>query len=285
MGKFICFNGRFEKASSFHLSIENRAFRYGDGFFETMHYAFGEVQVFAIHHKRILRAMQLLQLSSSLLENSNSLLREITHLINANHQFKGARIRITIYRSGAGLYQPETNTASYLIESDTLENDFYPLNINGLSIACFDKLTKPIDNFQFYKSLNTTVSVLASLYAKEITVDDCLLMNTDGFLIESISSNVFFLQGETLYTPDIESGCVEGVMREKVIETALDLRYSVIEGAQVRPEHLLKFDEIFLTNAIHGIRWVVAYKNKRYYNKITQKIQQELVKKLLPSRS
>jgi len=68
MGKFICFNGRFEKASSFHLSIENRAFRYGDGFFETMHYAFGEVQVFAIHHKRILRAMQLLQLSSSLLE-------------------------------------------------------------------------------------------------------------------------------------------------------------------------------------------------------------------------
>lgn len=285
MGKFICFNGRFEKASSFKFSIENRAFRYGDGFFETMHYAFGEVQLFEVHHKRMLRAMQVLQLSSSLLENKAALLKEITHLINANHQFKGARVRISIFRSGAGLYKPETNTASYLIESNSLENDSYPLNTKGLSITYFDKLTKPVDNFQFYKSLNTSVSVLASLYAQEGAFDDSLLMNTDGHLIETTSSNVFFVQGDTLYTPDVESGCVEGVMREKVIETALHLRYSVIEGAQVRPEHLLKFDEIFLTNAIQGIQWVVAYENKRYYNKIIQKIHKELIGSLLPARS
>jgi len=284
MGKFVCFNGRFEKTLDFKFSIENRAFRYGDGFFETMHYAFGEVQLFVEHHKRMLRAMKLLQLSSPFLENAQLLLKEINHLINANHQFKGARVRLTIFRSGAGRYTPETNTASYLIESEALESDSYPLNTRGLRIDCFDKLAKPVDNFQFYKSFNTTVSVLASLYAKEQAVDDCLLINTDGYLIEATSSNVFFVLDKTLYTPDEDSGCVEGVMREKVIKTALKLRYSVIEGAQVKATHLFKFDEIFLSNAIQGIRWVVAYQNKRYYNKLTQKIHQALVQDILPSR-
>ena len=285
MGKFICIDGRYEKESEFKFSRGNRAFRYGDGFFETMHYAYGSVQLFEKHHRRLLKAMQLLKMQSSSLENPKIIHKEIVHLINANHQFKGARIRLTIFRSGGGLYKPETQQASYLIESDTLESDTYPLNTKGISINYYDVLAKPINSFQFYKSLNTTVSILASIHAEESKVDDCLLMNTDGYLIESTSSNVFFIQNKVIYTPDLDSGCIEGIMRDKVIEKALQLRFSVIEGAQIRPEHLTKFDEIFLTNAIQGIQWVSAYKNKRYFNKQTQIIHRALIADLLPTRS
>jgi branched-chain amino acid aminotransferase len=67
-------------------------------------------------------------------------------------------------------------------------------------------------------------------------------------------------------------------MRETIIEIALSLSITVFEEAVIREQEILNADEIFLTNAIEGIKWVVAYKNKRYFNKITKKIYQELLK-------
>ena len=39
---------------------------------------------------------------------------------------------------------------------------------------------------------------------------------------------------------------------------------------------LLGADELFLTNTINGIRWVVAYKQKRYFNDTSQRLTQKL---------
>ena len=40
-------------------------------------------------------------------------------------------------------------------------------------------------------------------------------------------------------------------------------------------------DELFLTNAIKGIEWVVAYRGKRYFNKATKEIVEQLNKLVL----
>jgi branched-chain amino acid aminotransferase len=39
---------------------------------------------------------------------------------------------------------------------------------------------------------------------------------------------------------------------------------------------LLGADEFFLTNTISGIRWVVAYKQKRYFNDTSKKLTDKL---------
>lgn len=283
MGKsplFICWNGRFIKQDEMRFGAENRAFKYGDGFFETMHYAFGEVQLFDLHLKRMKKAMQLLKIESDILTNTLLLHKEIVHLNNANHFFKGARIRITIYRSGGGLYAPESSKAEYLIESTPLKNDDYPLNTKGLSVAVYSAMKKPTDAFNFYKSMNSRVSILASIYKKEVESDDCFLVNNDLDIIESISSNTFFIRDKTIYTAGNDSGCIHGVMREKLLQEVQKLGLNLVMDSHIKAHHLLQFDEMFLTNAIKGIQWIGAYKTKRYDNKICKEIHKALVQSI-----
>ena len=275
--KFVCLNGRFIKEEELSFDANNRAFRYGDGFFETMHYAKGQVQLFNLHLNRIEKTMQLLKLESNILLNTRLLHKEIVHLINANHFFKGARIRISIFRDGDGLYLPNSNKANYLIETWALNAENYPINNKGLHLETYNELTKVKSKNYFYKSLNTRVSILASLYKKELEADDCFLLNSENEIIESISSNVFFIKKNILYTPSKSSGCVHGVMREKILQTLSKTNLKIDENTSIKEENIMQFDEIFLSNATQGIQWIGAYKTKRYDNKITKQIQKILI--------
>lgn len=275
--KFVCLNGRFLKEENLCFSAENRAFRYGDGFFETMHYANGEIQFFEQHLQRMQKAMHLLKLESDILTNAKLFHKEIVHLINANHFFKGARVRLSVYRSGGGLYLPESNQAEYLIENWALENDRYPLNTKGLAIDVYSQYKKPANPDHFFKSLNTRISILAALHKKELGVDDCLLCNSEGDIIESISSNVFFIKDEQVFTSGNDSGCVHGILRSEVIKAVQKTGLQVTQDAHVKIEHLTQFDEIFICNAIQGIQWIGAYQTKRYDNKITKQIYKALI--------
>jgi len=275
--KFVCLNGRFLKEEEVTFNLKNRAFRYGDGFFETMHYANGEVQLFSLHQKRMKRTMDLLKLESNILLNPLLIHKEIIHLINANHYFKGARIRITIYRDGYGLYTPETNQTNYLIETWALDQANYPINKQGLTINVYSEIKKASNNNTFYKSLDSRVSVLASLNKKEHNLDENLICNTENEIIESISSNVFFVKNNSIYTSSQISGCVNGIMREKLIEIIPHLGFELIEDAHIKIEHISQFDEIFLSNAIQGIQWVGAYNTKRFDNKTAKLIHKKLI--------
>jgi branched-chain amino acid aminotransferase len=64
-------------------------------------------------------------------------------------------------------------------------------------------------------------------------------------------------------------------MRNKIIKIAQENRIAVYE-ISIMQNVLLGADELFLTNAIHGIRWVVAFKQKRYFNNTSKKLVEKL---------
>jgi branched-chain amino acid aminotransferase len=70
---------------------------------------------------------------------------------------------------------------------------------------------------------------------------------------------------------------VEGVMRQVVINLALQNNIPVTE-AQINPEILYEAEEVFLTNATKGIQWVMGYGVKRYFNKVSKLLMDELNK-------
>ena len=117
---------------------------------------------------------------------------------------------------------------------------------------------------------------MAGLYRKQKGVDDVLVLNQDGFLCESVSSNIFVWYDGKLYTPALSEGCVAGVMRRVVIELAAENNYEVVE-AQINPDIMHLADELFFTNAIQGIQWVLGYKKKRYFKRISKMLQEKLV--------
>jgi branched-chain amino acid aminotransferase len=111
---------------------------------------------------------------------------------------------------------------------------------------------------------------MAAIHAKEKNLDDVLLVNDKGSILESSNSNLFVVSNGVLYTPGLEDGCLAGTMRMQVINLAVNNGIKVYE-CNILPQNLLVADEVFLTNAIQGINWVSGYRTKRYFNNVARK--------------
>jgi branched-chain amino acid aminotransferase len=82
---------------------------------------------------------------------------------------------------------------------------------------------------------------------------------------------VFWVKGNKIFTPPIAEGCIDGVMRRYLFETLKNSKYPLSEkNCDIRD--LENADEVFLTNAIQGVRWVKEFRNKIYHNSVTREI-------------
>ena len=122
-----------------------------------------------------------------------------------------------------------------------------------------------------FKNIHSQIYIQGAIYAQEKNIGDVLILNSDNNIIEATSSNVFLVSGGELYTPKLSSGPVGGVMRATVINLAIEMGIKVFE-CNLTPQELLKADEVFLTNAVQGIKWVSSYRTKRYFNKTACKL-------------
>ncbi len=95
---------------------------------------------------------------------------------------------------------------------------------------------------------------MAGIYAKEKKLDDCLLINENGNIIEGISSNIFLIKGSTLTTPSLKEGPVAGIMRKQILKIADDVGFKINNESSITQSQVLHADEVFLTNSINGIR-------------------------------
>jgi len=274
----LSYNGDFYSEDTALFTADNRAFRYGDSLFETIHCNGTQIQFFDEHIERLKLGMN--QLHMEIPDNFPEIIEQnIKSLITKNKSFLGTRIRLSIFRNSGGLYTPKTNRISYLIESSKLEEPQYFLNKKGLKIGLFDTYKKTSNSLSGFKTGNSLPFILAGLHKSEKKWDDCLLINERQNLVESVSSNLFVVKDGILFTPSLESGAVNGIMREQIIQIALDLGITVYDDCIMKPEQLMEADEIFLSNAIVGIRWVVAYGERRYFNRSAKVLIEELNKR------
>ncbi len=256
------------------ISINNRAFRYGDGLFETMYFTNGKIINIDKHHLRLNKGLQLLRINCKKL-NSNYLLNKVKELLKANKIEGAARIRLQVFRKDGGFYRPENNDCDYIIEAFPLKNNHYMLNSKGLKIGIAKTIRKNINQFSQLKSTAKPEMVICAIEAQENAWDDAILLNDNGNIVESSSSNIFIYKNNVIYTPSIDDGLLNGIMRQTIIEICK--KYEVIE-THLTEFDILNADEFFLTNAIIGINWVSAFKSKRYFHKVSDNLLNELNK-------
>ncbi len=274
----ISFNKEFIAADSFKLGLNNRAFRYGDGFFETMHANGLYVQFINDHYNRIIKASQILSIDLPDFFSLNFLKAQVTGLLNRTKLFQAARIKLTVFRTGEGYYIPAQNSSDIIIEATYLGKGAYELNEEGITVGIYNDMYKQKTLFGSIKSINAQLYILAGIFAKKNGYNDALLLNNDGYIVEATSSNIFLVKDKHVFTPPLLSGCVEGIMRKQIISIAKDLGYIVNADSMISPNDLLNMDELFLTNAINGIKYISGFKNRRYFKRCANEFIQELNK-------
>ena len=274
---FICLNGEFISSQQPSLFVQNRAFRYGDGVFESMRAIDTSVPFLPMHMERLRKGVAYMEMELPESFTKAFIEKQITHLLNANKLFCGARIRIGVFRKEGGKFMPTTNKTEYYIECTPTNTNNFQINTKGLVVDIFSGLTKPIADFNYLKSINSHLYIKAALNAQSRTLDDCLILNEHKRIIEATSSNIFICSNNNLITPALSEGCLPGIMREIIIRLALKEKITVYDDVCLNVKDITDADEIFLTNAVAGITWVVAFRNRRYFSKMAKKLSLALI--------
>ncbi|MGN7820290.1 hypothetical protein HGH92_07055 [Chitinophaga varians] len=260
---FLCYNGKFYSSGDPIFTADNRSFRYGDGCFETMRVHQGQVVLSDLHFERLFASLNLLHFDIPAHFTKAFFLRQITDLCHKNNLLHLARVRLTVFRADGGLYEPVNNIPSYLVQAWELSSTVLELNENGLVLDIFSDARKTSDKYSFIKSNNCLPYVMGAMYSKQHGFNEVLLLNQYGRVADSTMANVFVVRHKTIYTPPLSEGCVCGVMRKHLLKSELPFK---TEEKPLTIEDLENADEIFLTNAIQGVRWVGLFRDSSYGN-------------------
>ena len=203
------------------------------------------------------------------------LTREILELCTRNDHAQLSRVRLVVFRDHGEIFDPAGSDPHYTIESWPLPEGPQALNPQGLVIDVFPDGYKACGPLANLKSNNYLLYLLAARHAGERGWDDCLVLNSHETVADTAIANVFYFRNGRCYTPPLTDGCVAGVMRRHLLAVLPAAGFEVAERT-VTIDDLLTADEVFLTNAIRGIRWVAAFREARYKNTLTTALYQKL---------
>lgn len=267
MSHFLFHNGKFVKEDTPLLTASNRGIRYGDGLFETMKLVNGEINFAGYHFERLFNGMKMLGFEIPAYFTP-SWLSEKTVLLCAKNKHQIARIRLMVYRGEGGVYDPQNHLPNYVIQSWVLEESKFRLNENGLVTGVFSDARKSTDRFSNLKSNNYLTYLMAAREAKKQQWNDALVMNTFDRVCDASIANVFIVKNKIILTPSLKEGCIAGVVRRFLLERMPAAGFDIKE-AELSISNIKDADELFLTNAIRGFRWVQHCDNVEYKSRFT----------------
>ncbi len=239
---WISHNGQIIREEDFSISHKNRKFKYSDGFFETIIIENSQVKYWDHHWKRIFRAVNILQIKKI---PEKELLKSISELL-AKTNTKDGIINIQFSRNEGGLYTPSDNSLEYyIIIREDLSNHTNH-STDKIKTGISRKVCNRFSPWSFFKNESITY-VLAGLEKNKKGWDDIIILDERGYISECLSSNIFWLKDSKWYTPNISTGCIDGIGRNVFLE---ELRNS---GEQVeiglwKSSVLKTADKIIRTN-------------------------------------
>lgn len=268
----VNFNGVLISSENIKLSLENRAFKYGDAIFETVKVLNKKVVFWEDHYFRLMASMRMLRMKIPIEFTLEFLEQEILKTVAVQQEANEYRIRLNIFRKDGGLYTPKTNKIDFTIEvkeSTYQTKDFYSLDVYK-DFYNYSGLLSTI------KTNNRMVNTLASIFADENDLDNCILLNEKKGVVEVTNGNIFVVKGKVVKTPALTEGCIKGITRLKVLEILFKNKELTVEETSISPFEIQKADEVFITNAIIGVQPVTNYKKKTFTTEIGKKIASNL---------
>lgn len=254
------------------LSVANRSFLYGDGVFETLKIVNNRILFFEDHYFRLMASMRIVRMDIPMSFTMEYLEEQILSLVTAKGIQDSARVRLTVFRNEGGFYTPTNNTVSFVVVAKALENKRYEHYSDRFEVDLYKDFVVSKQLLSTLKTCNKLIQVTASIFAKENQLDSCLLINDEKNVVEATNGNLFMLMGNTVMTPPISEGCLNGIMRKQLISIIKKLPQIMLVEAPISPFDLQKADELFITNVIIGIQPITKYRKKEFGNLFSEQL-------------
>jgi 4-amino-4-deoxychorismate lyase len=240
------------------LDCRDRGLQYGDGLFETMRVRRRALRLLEYHLERLYAGCRRLAIAGP---RPDRLRRELEGI--ASRRREGVLKLIVTRGCGPRGYRPSGREHCTRI-----------VTLHALPSAAPGALPGPARVRQCatrigvnpglagLKTLGRLESVMARSEWRDSRIWEGLMRDADENIVCGTMSNLFLRRGSTLMTPVLDRCGVAGVMRRWVMETAARLQLTAVER-RIRWQHLARAEEVFMTNAVAGVRSVGAIERGR----------------------
>jgi aminodeoxychorismate lyase len=245
----VFLNGKFVPENKAVISIFDRGFLYGDGLFETIRVLNGIPFRWPQHMGRLQQGAAFLKIK---LPFTPAKLRAFADKLIVKNKIPDSLLRVSLSRGvGSPGYSPKNAKEPTLVISlrpaPKLDQKVPQWNLISSSFRL--PAGEPLARF---KTANKLSHVLARAEADTVGANEALLLNTNGFVVEGTSSNLFWIKRSTIYTPSLAAGILPGVTRSVVLEIAAKLKIPIREK-NIRLKELYQAEGIFLSLSSLGI--------------------------------
>ena len=248
MTEYINFvNGVWQPASISTVSLYDAGFLLGDGLFETIRFQNGRLFQPEKHLKRLHSGLNIIQIE---LDKSNTELNSCLEEMVIRNDIRSGLLRLMITRGKIeGTPWNFTGIPNVYITIRPLTEE----PKKPVKVVFYPEEKYPIIRFNpAIKSLNYIGNMLAKKNAEKEGAFEPVFFNRDGYVTECAIRNIFFIQDKTLMTPGIDLGVLPGVMRETIMEIALEL--DLIVSEKIIPFNSINdMDEAFISSTGIGL--------------------------------
>jgi 4-amino-4-deoxychorismate lyase len=229
------------------VPVTDRGLQYGDGLFETLRVAEGQPEAWAAHCDRLVTGCRRLAIPEPDVEQ----LRTETRWLFADGGDGILKIWYSRGAGGRGYASPEQPEPHRLLcrhPTRAVPDEPARLRLCTTTLA-----RQPL--LAGIKHLNRLEQILARREWTDPAIDEGLLCDTEGFLVEAVQANLFWVHGDdgVLETPDLSACGVAGIMRHEVLAAAgeLGIPHRVVRRT---PRILEGASEVFITNSVMRVR-------------------------------
>ncbi|MGF1908242.1 aminodeoxychorismate lyase [Vibrio kasasachensis] len=254
------------------ISLLDRSFQYGDGCFTTMLTKQGKLMYWSYHLQRMQACLDALAIPQPDWNQVETWL----NLAANNESLAGLKLHISRGEGGRGYSATQVSAPNVTINDFAYPAHYLQWQEQGIELGvCRTRLgINPL--LAGHKHNNRLEQVLVKTELDERALADAVVLNISGNVIETSMANLFWRQGEILYTPDLDVSGVAGVARRRVLEHA-KLQNIPVQLGQFELADLLRANEVFITNSLLGIAPIKAIESQSFsIGTMTRSIQETL---------
>lgn len=267
MKKIIFLNGKFIPQEEAKISVFEPGFLYGWGLFETMRSYRNHIVYFDAHLKRMQKSCRLIHIQFPY--SIAKLKKTIKELITANGLLD-AYVRLTLLKKESG--------ADALIIARKYQPYSEQKYRQGFRACICSFRQNENSSIAQLKTINYLLYRLAYAQAKTKGFDEAIILNNRGYICEGSRANMFFIKDNTVFTPLLECGCLDGITRRVIFELAKKYKIKIYEG-NFSLSQVYSADEAFLTNSLIAVMPLAAIEKQLIRQGRAGKITKFFIKK------
>ncbi|RUO60354.1 aminodeoxychorismate lyase [Pseudidiomarina insulisalsae] len=219
----------------------DRGLQFGDGHFTTLTIEQGQPRWWNAHWQRLRTASERLAMG---LPDETSVLSTLRQI-----PLRDAVVKIIITRGtgGRGYGFAAATPVNWYLSATALA----PRDNTAIKAQHAELQLARSAQFAGLKTLNRLEQVMLSHERQQRGCAELLVSDTQGYLVEAVSSNLFWREENQWYTPDLSQCGISGIVREQILSAKV---LGEVAQVAVAPERLLRAEQALLTNTVLGLR-------------------------------